>query len=794
MADKRPRRGKRRPCALVASSRSGDESVAGGRVEYSIVVRNLGPEAATQVEVADILPANTTVHSAFVIDDSIDGMGLGQAQPTDPQPQPELVEGEGEGEGEGTTADSCTHTPDAGNLLICTLGDMESGSVKEISIKVDTDPAIMGGSTMTNTAEVTSATVDPATANNRDEAIIAMSSQSSLFIESSASNPNPAIGEEITYTVSVRNNGPSVARGVSIHQSLPAEMEFVDSSIPCLLEEDELGLNYACALDSLENGYLRVGQTVSVQIRAKVSDSAVCGPAWESLAWTKADNMNGHSFADESVAAGCFADVRAFQFGNGGGALPAGQPLTMTFMAENVGADVAQNVGMELLIEHASTFDVLRVNPNVFGDRGFASCDVFTATNIQNGSKAIRCELDDEFEVLDMSSSGEYNGGGRWLIHVVIQSAAGGPFTTSATVTTTTEDPVMENNTVTSESLASVLASVIPPLDTDGDTIPDYKDVDADNDGLTNAMEGDQDSDADGTPDFLDNDSDADGIDDAYEGDVDTDEDGTPDFRDDDSDADGIPDSVEGVPSQPASDESGNALPEDERSQDEVADLDNDGIPDFQDTDSDNDTIPDSIEGNTDSDSDGIPDYRDEDSDNDGTLDRLESVLDANNNGIADYRDPDVQTIRPDAGNALAAFTARYSEDDATVAQDGAVTLQWQTIDESGTTGFTVYRSSGSTGQANTSQVAAQSALLGGGPIPADAAKLNQTPMAPTGSGSSYSYTDQFGDAASVDGQSYSYWIEETKADGTTVVHGPVEVRIGGSQLSPAVMLPFVTN
>ena len=70
-----------------------------------------------------------------------------------------------------------------------------------------------------------------------------------------------------------------------------------------------------------------------------------------------------------------------------------------------------------------------------------------------------------------------------------------------------------------------------------------------------------------------------------------------------DSDADGIPDSVEGVPSQPVGEQ-----PEHDRNQEEVADLDNDGIPDFQDTDSDNDTIPDATEGNTDSDGDGIPD------------------------------------------------------------------------------------------------------------------------------------------------------------------------------------------
>jgi gliding motility-associated-like protein len=181
------------------------------------------------------------------------------------------------------------------------------------------------------------------------------------------------------------------------------------------------------------------------------------------------------------------------------------------------------------------------------------------------------------------------------------------------------------------------------PVDTDNDGTSDFKDLDSDNDGITDAIEKGPgatplDTDNDGTPDFRDLDSDNDGITDVVEKGpgatpLDTDNDGTPDFRDLDSDNDGITDATEKGPG---------ATP---------LDTDNDGTPDFRDLDSDNDGITDATEkgpGATplDTDNDGTPDFRDLDSDNDGTTDALEkgsgiTPKDTDNDGIPDFRDLD---------------------------------------------------------------------------------------------------------------------------------------------------------
>jgi large repetitive protein len=216
-------------------------------------------------------------------------------------------------------------------------------------------------------------------------------------------------------------------------------------------------------------------------------------------------------------------------------------------------------------------------------------------------------------------------------------------------------------------------------VDYDLDGIANDIDIDDDNDGIPDTVEGLVDTDGDGTPDYLDLDSDNDGIPDLYENGLtptqlaaldanndgmldgpvgtngldngvetavdngvllvttaDNDADGIPNYLDLDSDNDGISDVVE----------SGNAS----------LDANNDGLVDFPDTDGDGvgnnvaidagvgSSVGFTSPGNNDYDNDGIPDYIDLDSDNDGVFDVDEaglSALDNDNNGVVDGDDND---------------------------------------------------------------------------------------------------------------------------------------------------------
>jgi gliding motility-associated-like protein len=123
------------------------------------------------------------------------------------------------------------------------------------------------------------------------------------------------------------------------------------------------------------------------------------------------------------------------------------------------------------------------------------------------------------------------------------------------------------------------------PVDTDGDSLPDYVDDDSDNDNVPDYIEA-HDHDADGIPDvtFIGSDKDNDGLDDGFEGSVaidsdvndeidspfddlpNTDGDSESDYRDIDDDDDGIPTAEE--------DTNGDG----DYSND---DIDSDGIPDY---------------------------------------------------------------------------------------------------------------------------------------------------------------------------------------------------------------------
>ena len=190
------------------------------------------------------------------------------------------------------------------------------------------------------------------------------------------------------------------------------------------------------------------------------------------------------------------------------------------------------------------------------------------------------------------------------------------------------------------------------PPDTDGDGVPDYRDLDSDNDGINDVSEGPHpgaDTNGDGMVDGPD--TDGDGIMDPADGaptnfgdlndpvTPDTDGDGVPDYNDLDSDNDGINDVEEGPNS--GDDANGDGMVD-------GPDTDGDGIQDP--ADGAPATFGDANDpGAPNTDSDGTPDYQDLDSNNDGTTDLEEggldpAVLDPDGDGVVNCTtncDPD---------------------------------------------------------------------------------------------------------------------------------------------------------
>ena len=318
--------------------------------------------------------------------------------------------------------------------------------------------------------------------------------------------------------------------------------------------------------------------------------------------------------------------------------------------------------------------------PNEFGDAldtdGDGISDVDDLDDDNDG-------IPDTVELLTASNGGDTDGDGipdnldldsdNDGINDVIE--AGG---------TDTNDDGQADGTVgtspTTNGIPSSAGTGLNPPNTDGVGAPDFQDLDADDDGISDLVESGQDpavvdTDDNGVVD-AGPDADQDGIQDVVDGDTgnfgdsgspdpqDSDNDNIPDYQDLDSDdptntiGDGNDDIDDSGNGPLDGDNDGQVDPTVDADNDGIddgidedlgvfgglgsPDTDGDGIPNDEDLDDDNDGIPDTVELLTasnggDTDGDGIPDNLDLDSDNDGINDVIEAGgTDNDNNGIAD--------------------------------------------------------------------------------------------------------------------------------------------------------------
>jgi uncharacterized repeat protein (TIGR01451 family) len=132
----------------------------------------------------------------------------------------------------------------------CNLGNLASGRTAFVQIRVT--PQFAG--TITNTASVQGVEADLNTANNSASASTTVTPRADLAVTQTAS-PDPAIaGSTLTYTVSVRNNGPSPATGVTMTDTLPSSNITYQSATSSQGSCSQNGVTVTCNLGSLASG------------------------------------------------------------------------------------------------------------------------------------------------------------------------------------------------------------------------------------------------------------------------------------------------------------------------------------------------------------------------------------------------------------------------------------------------------------------------------------------------------------------------------------------------------------
>jgi uncharacterized repeat protein (TIGR01451 family) len=187
--------------ANLAVAKTGPASLAAGQnLVYTITVSNAGPSSAAGVSIANPTPAGLT----FV-----------------------------------SSSNGCTSFP-------CALGTVAPGPGTPFAVTYSVPAGYSGANPIVNTATVSTTTNDPSGANNT--ASVSTNVTFSADLQVTKTGPaTVARGQNLTYTIAVRNNGPSDAGVVTVNDPTPAGLTFVSTSGDCTSA-------FPCALGPMTSG------------------------------------------------------------------------------------------------------------------------------------------------------------------------------------------------------------------------------------------------------------------------------------------------------------------------------------------------------------------------------------------------------------------------------------------------------------------------------------------------------------------------------------------------------------
>jgi uncharacterized repeat protein (TIGR01451 family) len=373
---------------------------AGQNITYTITIANSGATAA-DVTLGDNLPAGTTFVS------------LTQT---------------------GGPVFTCS-TPAVGvnGAVSCSLASMAAAASATFDLVVATPATLPDATIISNTATVATTSPEPDTTDNSSTATTTVNVSSDLAVTKSALGAVTA-GSNLTYTIVVSNNGPSVATAVALADTLPAGTTFVSlaqtagASFSCTTPAVGASGPVNCTLASMNPATSATFELVVLVDGTTANGTNIVNTA--TVSSTSADPSGENNSAQATTVVSTGADIAVTK--SGAPTATAGGTLVYTIGLTNNGPSTATSVTLDDTLPAGTTFVSL-----LQGSGPLAIC----TTPAVGGTGTISCS----FASLPAASSAS------WTLTVNVDAglAAGTVLTNTAVGASAVTDDVPGNNSAT---------------------------------------------------------------------------------------------------------------------------------------------------------------------------------------------------------------------------------------------------------------------------------------------------------------------------------------------------------
>ncbi|MDD5041680.1 MAG: hypothetical protein PHX87_04730 [Candidatus Peribacteraceae bacterium] len=265
----------------------------GGWLNYTLTVTNAGPENASQVVISDSMPAGT-VFDMFTQTNGFD----------------------------------CYLQPSDTSHMVCVRPTMVPGETAVIRYRtrvLSTGPCIQHA--IVNTAAVNAlSSTDPNAGNNYSQASVQLSCPNPTFVISKTDNRTTAQPNEIlTYTVSVTNTSQVNASNVTVTDTLPGLVAFLNAS--------DGGTNNGWTGLSIAAGQTKI-LTMQVQVNAQAPNGSIL---------TNSASVSGQTAQDQTTVFVPVVQADLLIIKNGPALVQRGNTILYTVTAYNAGPGSSQD-------------------------------------------------------------------------------------------------------------------------------------------------------------------------------------------------------------------------------------------------------------------------------------------------------------------------------------------------------------------------------------------------------------------------------------------------------------------